>query len=98
MASEKTLQAKITKLFRAAGWLVYKFASPSYRGVPDLLLIAPGGGAVFIEVKHPDGTGRLSKLQEFEIQKLENQNSEVHVVDSIEHAEEILRAYRPRSE
>jgi hypothetical protein len=97
MATEKTLQQYVAKKFRAAGWLVYKFASPSYRGVPDLMLVAPDGWVMFIEVKHPDGTGRLSKLQHFEIAQLRAHNAEVHVVDSKEQANEILRSYRPRS-
>ncbi len=67
-----------------------KFASPAHRGVPDLVCMA-NGVTVWIEVKHPGGTGRLSQLQEIMIEKMRAKGGVVYVVDSIEQARAIAR-------
>jgi hypothetical protein len=97
MSTEKTLQAYIKKIFTADAWLVYKFASPSRRGVPDLILISPDGDTIYIEVKHPNGKGKLSVLQKHHIHLIRNNNATVYVIDSKESAEETLELYRPVS-
>lgn len=88
MATEKTLQASIVKLFAQHEILVLKFASPAHRGVPDLVCMA-NGVTVWIEVKHPGGTGRLSRLQEIMIENMRAKGALVYVVDSIEQAKRI---------
>ena len=70
--------------------LVFKFASPSHRGVPDLLVITDTGYTFYIEVKNPNGKGRLSKLQELTIQSIRQQGAMVYVINSIEEVESII--------
>lgn len=48
---EKYLEQKLVKAVQAAGGLALKFTSPGYNGVPDRLLLLPGGRMVFAEVK-----------------------------------------------
>jgi hypothetical protein len=90
MSTESTLQAYIVKYAKEHNTLCYKFASPSRRGVPDLIMIPFKGAAYFIEVKHPNGKGVLSALQEHHIQLLKNQGAEVYVIDSKEEARNVI--------
>ena len=92
MATEKELQAKIVKSFRKAGVLVFKFESPGHAGVPDLVAMAKGR-VVFIEVKNPNGTGRLSRLQEVAIRDIQSRGVPVHVINSTEEAEAIIAEF-----
>lgn len=86
MPTEKTLQAKIVKTLKNEyGCLVYKFSSPSHRGVPDLVVIRQGV-VTFLEVKHPNGKGRLSKLQEVTIDDINQHGGRVAVVHTLEAA------------
>ena len=48
---EKETERKLVKAVKAAGGLALKFISPGYDGVPDRLLLLPGGRIAFAEVK-----------------------------------------------
>ncbi len=100
MTTERALQAWITKTFRNHGMLVYKFASPAHRGVPDLVIISPGGKTIFVEVKNPNGTGRLSPLQTKTIQQMRSIGATVYVINSREAARDVLEAlgFHPKAE
>lgn len=65
---EAKLEAAACQYARDRGWLVYKFVSPSYKGVPDRICISPTGITVYCEFKSPKG--KLSALQARTIEKL----------------------------
>ena len=48
---EKTTETKLVKAVRAIGGLAPKFVSPGLDGVPDRLVLLPGGRIAFIELK-----------------------------------------------
>lgn len=50
---EKTIEAKLVKNVRSMGGLALKFSSPGFDGVPDRLLLLPGGRIAFVELKAP---------------------------------------------
>ena len=79
--NERALQTKCLNAARNNGWWAAKFASPARRGVPDLVMIKDGR-TVFVEVKHPDGTGRLSKIQILTIKAMRDCGAEVFVIDN----------------
>jgi Holliday junction resolvase len=79
---ERSVERVLVAAVTAAGGIAYKFASPSRRGVPDRLIVLPGGRVMFIEVKAPGG--RLSKLQEVEIARLRKLGASVRVIWSLE--------------
>ena len=93
MPTESTLQAYIKKICTEHGILCYKFSSPAHRGVPDLLLIGYGQ-TIFIEVKHPNGRGRLSPLQERTIHKMRDHGAQVHVIDNKQDADRVIELIR----
>jgi Holliday junction resolvase len=82
MTTESRLQQRIVKKLSAVGWLVRKVSYEGRRGCPDLICMR-GGEVVFIEVKHPGGTGRLSRYQELEIERIRGAGVEVLVADSL---------------
>ena len=48
---EKDIERKLVKAVKAADGLALKFISPGYDGVPDRLLLLPGGCIAFAEIK-----------------------------------------------
>lgn len=55
---EKTIEAKLVQAVRTKGGLALKFTSPGFDGVPDRLVLLPGGKIAFIELKAPGKTLR----------------------------------------
>jgi hypothetical protein len=66
---EAELERKVVKWCREHGLLTYKFVSPSSRGVPDRIVICPGGGILFLELKQPGS--KPTALQLHEIDRLQ---------------------------
>jgi len=85
---EKDIERKAVAAAKARGWISYKFVSPQQRGVPDRIFFREGK-TVLIEFKRP-GTGRLSKLQELQINRLREAGIPVAVCYSVNEAMEIL--------
>lgn len=50
---EKQIEQKLVSKVKAAGGIAPKFVSPGYDGMPDRLLLFPGGRIAFAEVKAP---------------------------------------------
>ena len=48
---EKTIESKLVKAVREIGGLAPKFVSPGLDGVPDRLVLLPGGRIAFSELK-----------------------------------------------
>lgn len=61
MIRESDIERAFVAAVRALGGIAYKFVSPGRRGVPDRLVVLPGGRIKFVELKAPGG--RVSKLQ-----------------------------------
>ena len=77
---EKTIEEKLRKAVKAAGGLAIKFVSPGYSGVPDRLILFPGGTIAFIELKAPGKTPR--PLQVKRKRQLEELGFSVYCIDS----------------
>ena len=50
---EKRIEQKLVKMTSQSGGVALKFVSPGCAGVPDRLVLMPGGKAAFVEVKAP---------------------------------------------
>lgn len=83
---EQAIQAKIIKYLEKQGCYVVKTMVTSRAGVPDLLVCSPTGRFIGIEVKKPGG--RLSKLQEVNLRKIQDRRGIAIVADSLE---EVIR-------
>ena len=79
---EKSIESKLTAEVRRLGGLAPKFVSPGLDGVPDRLILLPGGKVAFAELKAPGKTHR--PLQAVRKRQLEALGFRVFVIDSIE--------------
>ncbi len=68
MANESTLERRIKRYAESKGCFFWKFVSPSTKGVPDRLIIAPNGTVAFLEIKAPGEAP--NKLQEHRMKEL----------------------------
>ena len=50
---EKKIEAKLSEAVRRRGGLAPKFTSPGFDGMPDRIVLMPGGHMAFVEVKAP---------------------------------------------
>lgn len=60
---EKTIEQKLVKVVRAAGGIAPKLVSPGMAGMPDRLVLLPGGRLAFVEVKAPGVPPRPLQLR-----------------------------------
>lgn len=87
---ERDLERHLVRAVKRAGGEAYKWVSPGRRGVPDRLVVLPGGRVVGVEVKRPGGGGVLSALQRIECGRLRELGVEVRVIDSVEAIAQLL--------
>ena len=59
---EKEIEKKLRDMVQQHGGLCLKWVCPGWSGVPDRIILLPGGRVIFAEVKRPKG-GKLSELQ-----------------------------------
>ena len=50
---EKITEQKLTKAVKNMGGIALKFVSPGFDGMPDRIVLLPGGHIGFVEVKAP---------------------------------------------
>ena len=79
---EKSIESKLAAEVRKHGGLAPKFVSPGLDGVPDRLILLPGGKAAFAELKAPGKT--LRPLQAVRKRQLEKLGFRVFVIDNTE--------------
>jgi hypothetical protein len=89
MKTEKQLQNYIKNTAKKNGIGFYKLECAGQTGFPDVLL-AYNGHSLYIELKSPAGTGRLSPRQGIMLAKLTNQGLETYVIDNKIHADAII--------
>lgn len=87
---ERIIESKLTRATKAMGGLALKFISPGYDGVPDRIVLFPGGRLAFVEVKAPGMT--LRPLQVRRKRQLELLGFRVYVLDDPGQIEEILQS------
>lgn len=86
---EKTIETKLVQAVRAKGGLAPKFTSLGFDGVPDRLVLLPGGKVAFIELKAPGKT--LRPLQVRRKRQLEALGFSVYCIDRPEQIETVLQ-------
>lgn len=66
---EKEVEAKLVKTVKEHGGMCLKWVCPGWAGVPDRIILLPGGRVIFAELKRPKG-GVLSARQKWWREKL----------------------------
>lgn len=75
---ESTIEKAFVKGIREAGGWAVKFTSPGSAGVPDRLVLMPGGRVIFVELK--TDTGRVTPLQQQTHNRMRNLGMDVRVL------------------
>ena len=87
---ESQVEQKLVRLVKARGGLSYKFTSPGNIGVPDRIVIKPNGEVWFVELKTE--TGRLSRMQEYQLNRLREHGCNAVVLYGPEEVENKINA------
>ena len=86
---EKDIENKLVQAVKGVGGIAPKLVSPGFDGMPDRLLLFPGGRIAFAEMKAPGEVPR--PLQAVRIQQLRSLGFRVYVIDSPEQIGGVLR-------
>ena len=90
---ETTIEQKLMKAAKAAGGIAPKFVSPGFAGMPDRIVLMPGGRIAFVEVKAPGEVPR--PLQKSRHRLLRKLGFRVYVLDNIDDIKKIISEVMP---
>lgn len=76
---ESYVERKLTTEAKKRGGLAVKFVSPGFDGVPDRLVLFPGGKVAFVELKAPGK--KMRPLQVRRAEQLQALGFQVYCVD-----------------
>lgn len=76
---ETEIEQKLTAIARRHGGKCLKWVCPGWSGVPDRILLLPGGRIIFVELKRPKG-GVLAKRQKWWRRELKRLDFDAYVV------------------
>jgi Holliday junction resolvase len=86
---ESALERRLVREVKRLGGRAPKWVSPGNRGVPDRIVLLPGGRTVFVEMKAPGE--RPEPLQEKWARELRKLGHQVYVIDSHEGIDRFIR-------
>ena len=89
---EKTIEQHLVKAVKNSGGIAPKLVSPGYDGMPDRLVLLPGGKIGFVEVKAPGKEPRPLQVARHEL--LRRLGFKVYVLDDPEQIGGILDEIR----
>ena len=81
---EKDIERWLGNQLKKLGCIYMKFVSPGNDGAPDRIIVLPGGGVIFVELK--DTNGKLMANQRVQISRLRKQGALVFVVTGMSDA------------
>ena len=79
---ERDVERKLVNAVKAAGGICPKWVAPGFDGVPDRIVMFPGGKIAFVEVKAPGEKPR--PLQRARHELLRRLGFKVFVLDNVE--------------
>jgi hypothetical protein len=85
---EKEIELQLVMAVKKMGGRAVKFTSPGFDGMPDRLVLLPGGRCGFVEVKAPGK--RMRALQRVRHEMLKALGFKAYVLDAREQIEEII--------
>jgi hypothetical protein len=89
---EKAIERKLTLMVKKQGGICPKFVSPGFDGVPDRIVLLPGGCMAFVEVKAPGKKPRALQVSRHTL--LRKLGFRVYVLDNEEQIGGILDEIR----
>lgn len=93
---EKTIENYLVRQVLAEGGWAIKLASPNAAGLPDRLILLPGGAVIFAELKRPGG--KVRPLQKSAHRRLRELGFAVYTIDSKDGVDDVLASFRRDSQ
>lgn len=90
---EREVEAYLRTRVEQAGGICVKFLPDLATGMPDRIVLLPGGVIVWVETKKPKG-GVVSEIQMYRHRKLRSLGQAVEVCWTKEDADAIVERYR----
>jgi hypothetical protein len=88
---ESSLESKFKKAVEKKGGWALKLLSVHINGLPDRIVLLPGGIIFFAELKTTKKTAE--KIQEFQHRKLRKLGFKVYVIDNSQQIKDILNGF-----
>ena len=85
---EKVIETKLVKKIKATGGLALKLSCPGFDGMPDRLVLLPGGVIAFVELKAPSKKPRPLQLARHKL--LRGLGFPVYIIDDEPQIEMLL--------
>lgn len=86
---EKTVEAALRKAVEDEGGLCLKWVCPGHTGVPDRMILFPGGVIAFVELKRPGAKVKAGGLQEWWREKLAGLGFSYCEISTVEQAAQL---------
>ncbi|GEM_PF-1518408 len=87
--SEKAIEKYLVKRAAEHGVPCLKYSNPNVVGYPDRLLVIPGGGVVWVELKSKGG--KPTKIQQLRMAELSEMGHAVYVIDNKADVDELIK-------
>ena len=92
--TEAQIEARMARMVKDRGGLCYKFQSPGNPGVPDRIVVVPGGHTVYVELKTT--TGSLQRIQQWQLEEMRKRGADVRVLRGWEAVREFVDEILPQ--
>lgn len=86
---ERTVEAALRKAVEDKGGLCLKWVCPGHTGVPDRMILFPGGVIAFVELKRPGAKVKAGGLQEWWQEKLAGLGFSCCEISTVEQAAQL---------
>ena len=86
---EKSIEAYLRRRVEVAGGICYKFVAPGNDGVPDRIVILPGGSVTFVELKSKGG--RLESIQRWQQDRIRKRDVDVRTIWTRQQVDEFMQ-------
>lgn len=93
--SESEIEEYLVKSVKNKNGLCVKWTSPGNAGVPDRIVIVPGGDVYFVELKAEGKRENLSPSQRIFLNKLKNLNCDARVIASFKEVDKFIDEVMP---
>ena len=86
---ESYIESYLARKVKECGGLCFKFVSPGNPGVPDRIVITPGGKTIYVELKTE--IGRLAEVQKWQRSEIEKRGADVRVLFGMDAVKDFLK-------
>ncbi len=87
---EKSIENVLRKAVEDEGGVCLKWTCPGHRGVPDRMILFPGGVIAFVELKRPGAKVKAGGLQEWWREKLVSFGFSCYEISTAEQVQQLV--------